>query len=130
MAKIDQRIDLKMQIEALTVQQKQEWELLKQEMNTTIAALQPASILRNSLQQVKSIGNIKETIIGTALGLATGYISKKIIVGNSHQPLRNLFGNLIQWGMANLVKKNVTLIETLTTEVAHKLNSDTPAASS
>jgi hypothetical protein len=44
--------------------------------------------------------------ISTTLGLAGGYLSKKIVVGASHNIFRKLFGSLLEFGITNVVAQH------------------------
>jgi hypothetical protein len=47
------------------------------------------------------------------MGLLTGFISKKIAVGNSDNPYRNLLGTILQFGVTNLVAQNPDAIKSM-----------------
>ena len=47
------------------------------------------------------------------MGLATGYLSKKVIVGGSSNVLRKILGTVLQFGVANAVAKHPEAIRLL-----------------
>ena len=44
-----------------------------------------------------------DKVIGTAVGLATGFITKKIIIGTSDNKFRKLIGSIFEFGVINIV---------------------------
>ena len=54
-----------------------------------------------------------DNIIGAAVGLATGYLSKKIVVGTSGNIIRRFFGLLMQLGVTNTVAQHPDSIKSI-----------------
>ena len=98
--------ELKNEIQLLEVQQALEGELLKEQFYRTYESLKPVNLLKRSLSEVGSSPYLTDNIIGTAIGLATGYISKKIVVGGSGNLFRKLLGIMMQLGVTNSVAQH------------------------
>ena len=98
--------ELKNEIQLLEVQQALEGELLKEQFYRTYESLKPVNLLKRSLSEVGSSPYLIDNIIGTAIGLATGYISKKIVVGGSGNLFRKLLGIMMQLGVTNSVAQH------------------------
>ena len=79
---------------------------LKEQLHTTYESILPYNIIKNTLAKVRSSPDIKTTIINSVIGLGTGFLSKKILVGRSHNPVKNLFGTLIEFAVAGFVSKH------------------------
>jgi hypothetical protein len=45
------------------------------------------------------------------MGLATGYLSKKIFIGASGNKIRKLIGSIMQFGITNVVTQNSDAIK-------------------
>lgn len=118
MPKIKTSADLKYAIQILEEKQAVELQLLKEELLITYESLQPLNLLKNSFKKVVST-NIKDTIIGSGVGLTAGYLSKKIVVGKSHNPIKNILGFLLQLGITTIVSKNPETIKWLAGKVLH-----------
>jgi hypothetical protein len=80
MKTIKTELDMKMAIRQLENDQVLEWVLLREELHTTAKNISP-------------------------IGLAAGYLSKALIIGRSHSPLKNLLGSVIQLGITRIVSK-------------------------
>jgi hypothetical protein len=55
-----------------------------------------------------------DSILGTATGLATGYLSRKIMmIGASGNLFRKLLGSVMQLGVTNVVSQNPDKIKSI-----------------
>jgi hypothetical protein len=93
MAKIRTAMDLKMAIMQLENDQVMEWALLREELHTTAESLKPSNLIKETFKDISPIG------------LAAGYLSKALISGGSHNPLKSLLGSLLQLGITRIVSK-------------------------
>jgi predicted transcriptional regulator with HTH domain len=106
MQKISNAIELKMAISELKIVQANQLIELKAEILTMYYELTPFNIFKSSLSRVASIPDWRKKIVDTLLGLSVGYFSKKILIGNSHNPIKNVAGALMQLGVTNMVSNN------------------------
>jgi len=90
-----------------------QWQQLKDQLQNTYRSLTSGNLLRNTLNDVATSPYLFDKILGNALGLASGYISKKIVVGASASIIRKLFGSVMQFGITNVVSHNAGAIKTL-----------------
>ena len=72
--------------------------------------LKPANLIKSGVQSVLS-GNHKEELKNILIGMATGFISRKLFLRKSHGFVGKTVGNVFQWGMTGLVSKNADLIK-------------------
>jgi hypothetical protein len=63
------------------------------------------------VRDAASTDSLKHDIINTVTSLITGFISKKIIIGRSNNPLVRLAGMGIQLGMTTLVSAKYNAIK-------------------
>lgn len=112
MGKITSTAELREAIQLLEIERTDKLELLKAEANQVIQRLKPENIIANSIQNALHSTNLKENLIDGAIGLVTGYLSKKVLIGGgSNNPIKNILGNLIQFGVTSLVTKNADEIK-------------------
>ncbi len=50
--------------------------------------------------------DLKNNVINTVIGIGTGNLSKKILIGSSLNPFKRLLGNVVQYAIANVVSKH------------------------
>jgi hypothetical protein len=103
--------DLKNAIQLLEVELDEKGQELKKQFYLTYDSLKPVSLLKSTLKDITSSPYLIENLVGTATGLATGYLSKKIVVGTSGNIIRKLFGSVLQFGVTNLVAQHPDTIK-------------------
>jgi hypothetical protein len=111
--------ELKIAIETLSLEQAVKEKLLKEQFHLAFESIKPANLLKGTLKDVASSPLIIEDIIGTVLGLSTGYLSKKIIVGSSANVIRKIIGSVMQVSISKLVANNVEGIKSAGWNILH-----------
>ena len=104
--------ELRSAIEKLEVEQLAKAQLLKIQFHLTYESLKPINILKNTLNDVATSPWLINNIIGTAAGLASGYISKKIVIAGSSNIFRKILGSVLQFGVTNVVARHPDAIKT------------------
>ena len=88
-------------------------QLLKEQVLTTYESLKPINLIKNTLKDLSSSPYLIENIAGSVVGIATGYVSKKIVIGASANIFRKLFGTILQFGITNLVAQRSDAIKSV-----------------
>ena len=104
---------LKNAIQLLEAEQTVKGILLKEQFQLTYESLKPINILKNTLKEVSSSPLLIDNILGSVVGLATGYVSKKIVVGASGNIFRNMLGSILQFGVSNVVSQHPDTIKSI-----------------
>ncbi|HMG15128.1 MAG TPA: hypothetical protein VK590_06765 [Saprospiraceae bacterium] len=112
MKTLDASILLREEIRRLEIKQSQEAILLKEQFNITYNNLKPVNLVKSLFDEVSSSPDILDNIINTGIGMATGFITKKFLLGSSKNPLSKLLGTALEFGVANIVTKNSEIIKT------------------
>ena len=107
------RDELKEAIYLLKKKQAIELKLLKEQMHTVHESIKPANLIKSAFHQVVTSPDIKGNIIGSIIGLASGFVSKKAFVGGSHNPITKIIGSLLQMGVTNVASKNSDSIKSI-----------------
>jgi len=105
MQKITSTASLKEAIQLLEAEKAANSKLLKEQFVNTYESFKPASLLRSTLQDISSSPNLVENILGTALGLGAGYLSRSILPGVTAMRFGKLLGPVLQLGVTNFVSK-------------------------
>jgi len=90
-----------------------EAKLLKEHFHVTYESLKPAAIIKNLFNDITSDPGIKAGALNTAIGLAVGFIAKKVVTPKTNNPFTNLFGNAVEMIVANKVTKNADGIKSI-----------------
>lgn len=106
MENITNSTQLRNAIALLEIEQSVDGELLRKQFQITYESLRPIKIIENTLKDIMTSPIIGKSILGTTLGIATGFLTKKIVVGSSVNIFRNLFGSFLQQGVSNLIAQN------------------------
>lgn len=121
MSKITTTDELKEAIRVLEIEQKMEGALLKEQFKITYESLKPANLIGNVLKELTTLPDLKGDLLNTALGLASGYLSKKAAIGNTNNPIKQLLGTFLQMGVTSLVTKNADGIKSMGSELLARL---------
>ena len=100
-------------IQNLEIQQAFEEQSLKEQFHLTYERLRPVNLLRSSLEKFILAPPLADNLMGTAMGLVSGYLSRKIVVGTSGNIIRKFFGLLLQLGVTNTVEQHPDAIKSI-----------------
>jgi hypothetical protein len=96
----------------------------KKEIRETFANvsenLKPANLIKSGLRSVFS-GNHKEELVNILIGVGTGFLSRKLLLGRPHGFVGKTLGKALQWGMAGLVSKNAEKIKEKAGEIIDRI---------
>ncbi len=73
--------------------------------------LKPGNLLKSAVQQLPSVFTWQNNLLGYALGLGAGLISRKLLVGKSNSFLKKTLGNAVELGVAGLISKRIGKIK-------------------
>ena len=102
---------LKEEIKALEIKQAEEGKLLKKQLLITYENFKPINILKNIVSDFSSSDNYKQDFLEIVAGMTSGFITKKIVVGRSKNPMLKLIGLAIQFGITTVVSKKYQAIK-------------------
>ena len=78
---------------------------LKHQFQLTYDSFKPVNILKNAFQNITTSPDIQDNMVSSAIGLSSGIMGKKLVMGNSHSPVRKGIGTIVQFAVTNLVAK-------------------------
>lgn len=107
MKNINQTEALKNAIALLESKQAEELKLLRHQFNNTYDSLKPMNLIKKGFQDITSLPDIKNGLLNNAIGLATGYLSKKVLIGATRNPIKRILGTVLEFAVAGLVTKQV-----------------------
>ncbi len=108
-------------IAVLQQQQALELEILKDQFHITYESLKPVNLIKNTIKEVVTLPNLKNNLLNNVIGLTTGFLSKKLIVGATHNPVIKLAGTLLQFAIANVVARNSESIKSTGDVLLHRI---------
>ena len=86
---------------------------LKEQFEVAYDSVKPINLIKNLFHEVTASPEIKNDLLSNVIGFGTGFLSKKLLLGTSHNPIKKVFGTLFEFAVANLVSKNADGIKTI-----------------
>lgn len=105
MKKLNETDLLSQTILSLKIKQADEFYSLKDHFQTTYENLKPLNLIKNAFSEITGSPDIKNNILNNVIGLSTGYLSRKLILGGTHNPIKRVLGYLLQFVVTNVVAK-------------------------
>lgn len=103
----NQNEELDIAISNLELQRKQKYNELKQQLNLTYQSVKPINILNQTLTDFKESTQSKSNLLQSVVSLTGGYLSKKLLIGNTHSTFKKILGYVLQYGVTNFISKKV-----------------------
>jgi hypothetical protein len=114
MYKINSDKTLSEAIRNLEAQRVLELEILKRHTEYTLQELNPVNIVKEKIHDgISTIGEtvtsfgFKSSLLKTGIGLATGFLTKKLLVGSKAGILKRLLGTAVQAAVSGFVIKKL-----------------------
>jgi hypothetical protein len=113
MENITTSAELKKAIQVLEVDQYVQGQELKAQLLIIVDSFKPINILKNSVKDIVSSPFLVDNLIGSAVSMATGYFSKKLLVGVSGKIIRKFLGPLFNYGVKKVVAHSPISIKSI-----------------
>ncbi len=95
------------ELEALSVQQEQ---AMKETSRIILNDLKPVNLVKNAFTSTVKTPGLGKNLLKGALGLAAGFLSKKIFVMGSSNIVKKALGTVVELGVAKVVANNADRI--------------------
>lgn len=105
MKNINQTEILKETILLMKMKQAEEFVQLKDQYHYTIESLKPLNLIKKAFGLMATSPEIKGNILSNIIGISTGYITKKVLLGSTHNPIKRILGTLLQFVITNVATK-------------------------
>ena len=106
MKKINQTEVLKETILLMKMKQAEELVQLKDQYHYTIESLKPLNLIKNAFGLIATSPEIKGNILSNLVGMTTGYLTKKVLLGSTHNPIKRILGTVLQFVITNVATKH------------------------
>ena len=105
MNKINHTETLQEAILLLKLQQSGQLDQLKEQYRYTYESLKPINIIKRTFTQLTSTAEFKGNVVSNLIGIGTGYLTKKVLVGSTNNIFKKVFGTMLQLAITNIVTK-------------------------
>ena len=106
MKKINETAALKEAIHLSKLKQANELMMLKHQYHSTIESLKPVTLIKNLFSDLTTSPSIKRNLFQSVIGMTAGYLTKRVLVGSTHNPIKRIFGILLQFVVTNITTKH------------------------
>lgn len=106
MEKITSVTGLKDAIHQLEEEQAVKGQQLKDQLFKTYESFKPSRLIGSSLKEIITSPYMIDNVIDTGISLATGYLSRRILVGASGNIVRRVIGTILQVGVTKFVTRH------------------------
>ena len=113
MENITTSAELKNAIQVLEVDQYVQGQELKAQLLIIADSFKPINILKSSVKEIVSSPFLIDNLIGSAVSMATGYFSNKLLVGVSGKIIRKFLGPLFKFGVNKVVAHSPISIKSI-----------------
>lgn len=121
MSKINPTESLQSSIAVLEQKKDDDFRNLKYHLKETGQSLKPANLIKGAIRDVASSEQIRSILIKAAIGLAAGYVAKKLITRQRKTTKNLLIGNAIQYGISFLASPKNNLLRSAGIMVANSV---------
>ncbi len=102
---------LREEIKALELKQAEESKLVKEQLLIIYENFKPANILKNLVRDFYSSESLVKELMATAVSVASGFVSKRLVIGKSKNQFFRLVGLAVQLGITSLVSKKIEFLK-------------------
>jgi hypothetical protein len=113
MQKINSQSSLREAILLLEEKQREQGQLFKAEIHLAYESIQPINIIKKTFKEVFVTLDMKEDILNTSMSWTMGLLSKRLFESVSDSPFKKLLGNILMFGITNVVERNPEFFRTL-----------------
>ena len=113
MTEIKNTLQLLKAIESLKIKQKLEEQELKKEFTDLFEKIQPINVIRETVNELVESKSLQTDVIDLSLGTATGFAIRKLIVGETKNPIGQILGRMIEQTVSQKIISNRVVIHNI-----------------
>jgi hypothetical protein len=113
MTEIKNTLQLLEAIESLKIKQKLEEQELKEEFKALFEKIQPINVIRETVNDLVESKSLQTDVIDLSVGTATGFAIRKLIVGETKNPIGQILGRMIEQTVSQKIISNRVVIHNI-----------------
>lgn len=111
---------LKESIRILEIRQAEEGQQLNAQLRLAYESLKPINLIKNSIKDLADSFEIKNSLFETIFTIVSGYFAQRMIISSKSNVFKKLLGVLMQFGVNNIVLKNIESIRIFISDLIDK----------
>lgn len=121
MSKVNPNDELNSNISLLEQKRDKDFLELKQQLRLTGESMKPSNLIKGAVKDISGSNQLRSMLIKAGIGLALGFVAKKLITKQRRTNKNQILGNAIQYGISFLAAKRNNLIKAAGIYVANSL---------
>jgi hypothetical protein len=105
--------DIRKAIGLLEDEVEEQKQLMMEQVNILYDSFSPVNVVKDVFREVVTSEEFRSNILTAALGISTGYVTKRLLFKKSNNPLKAITGNLLQYGIANMIANPSRVLKTI-----------------
>ncbi len=106
-------------IKLLEAKREEELKDLKEQFRLTYDSLKPINLIKNTFKEATQSTDLKNGFGNAAIGIASGFVARKIFFSSSRNPIRKLAGIVFQSIVSGLAARNSDQIKSTSQKLIH-----------
>lgn len=106
-------LEIRQKIEILEAEKIEQGKILKADLFELYESLKPINLIKKTMKEISTSPYLMDNLVDSSIGLATGFVSKKLLIGKSDNVLKRIFGNILQFGIGNMVAQHPDAIKSV-----------------
>ncbi len=98
-------------IQSLEERRLNELSELKAQLHLTGESMKPVNLIKSAANELTGNKNIKSYLLQAGVGLAVGYLTKKLVESSKTNPKSKLIGNIAEMGLNNLTANQYSVVK-------------------
>jgi hypothetical protein len=123
MQEIKNVLQLEEAIQLLQQQRKEEEIALKEEFKLIFEKIQPINIIQDTINELVESKSLQTDVIDLGVGTATGFAIRKLIIGESKNPIAQVVGRMIEQTVSQKIISNRVVIHNIGRNVLNLFSS-------
>lgn len=121
MEKLNAVTKLKESIRILEIRQAEEGQQFNAQLRVTYESIKPINLIKNSIKDLADSFELKNGLFETIFTIVSGYFAQRMIVSSKSSVFKKLLGVFMQFGVNNIVLKNIETIRIFVTNLIEKI---------
>ncbi|MBK9478745.1 MAG: hypothetical protein IPP56_12790 [Bacteroidetes bacterium] len=121
MKQLDQCNLLKESIQLLENKQSLELLSLRTQFLLLNEQVKPVNLIKSTIHDLATAPDLRHDIVGSIIGLFGGYLSRRMIIGTTLNPIKNGIGALLQFVVGNTVSQHTNLLQSIGKNILHRI---------
>lgn len=84
---------------------------LKAQFYVTFESIKPINLIKKLFHEATASPEIRNDLVSNVIGLGTGFLSKKLLLGSSSNPIKKVLGTIFEFAVATAVSKHAVTIK-------------------